>query len=106
MKNETDFPISRAYFKGTLKSKGRSIPWFVENFNYKISGGLEPNETATWSLAPNMFSEWGRVDSPKDAIFTVEVERLDGVNDKELFSIRDFSDKDRERLEELENKYQ
>jgi len=105
VKNETEFPISRAYFKGTIKSEGRSIPWLVENFNYTISGGIEPQEESTWSLSPNMFSKWGSVDSPKDAIFTVEVEMLDGANGKELFSIRNFSDKDKERLEELENKY-
>jgi len=106
VKNGTSYPISRAYFKGTLQSEGRSIPWLVENFNYEISGGLEPNEKATWSLAPNMFSEWGKVNNPKDAIFTVEVEQIDGVNGKELLSIRDFSDKDQKRLKELEEKYQ
>lgn len=105
VKNGTKHPVSRAYFKGTLQSKGRSIPWLVENFNYEISGGIEPNEKSTWRLAPNMFSEWGKVDSPKDAIFTVEVEQLDGVNGKRLLSVRDFSDKDKRRLAELEEKY-
>lgn len=105
VKNGTKIPVSRAYFKGTLQSEGRAIPWLVETFNYEISGGIEPNETKTWSLAPNMFSEWGKVDSPKDAIFTVEVEQLDGVNGKRFLSVRDFSDKDKERLAELEKKY-
>jgi len=105
VKNETNFPISRAYFKGTLQSKDRSIPWLVEDFNYEISGGLEPQEKSTWRLAPNMFSKWGTVDNPKDAILTVEVEKLDAVNGKKLYSIRSFTDKDKERLGELEKKY-
>ncbi len=105
VKNETKFPISRAYFKGTLQSKGRSIPWLVKDFNYEISGGIEANEKRTWRLAPNRFSEWGTVDSPKDAIFTVEVEQLDGVNGIELFSTRNFTDRDKTRLKELESKY-
>lgn len=105
VKNETTFPISRAYFKGTIKSKERSIPWLVETFNYKIAGGIEPNEELAWSLRPNMFSKWNKVNIPKDAVFIVEVERLDGINEEELFSIQDFSNDDKSRLEELEKKY-
>lgn len=105
VKNGTQHPVSRAYFKGTLASPGRAVPWLREDFNYEISGGLEPGEAATWNLAPNMFSEWGRVQPPSDAILTVEVEQLDGPDGKALFSSREFSDDDAKRLAELKQRY-
>ena len=63
--NGTDAAISRVYFKGTLASPNRSVPWLQDDINYGISGGLEPGETITWYLAPNMFSNWSTVKSPK-----------------------------------------
>jgi hypothetical protein len=105
VKNGTTHPISRAYFKGTLASPNRSVPWHEDTFNYAISGGLEPGEKANWSLAPNMFSDWGRVKAPKDAIFTVIVERLDGADKKTLFSINGFGEGEQKRLAELKKKY-
>lgn len=105
VKNGTRYSVSRAYFKGTLASPGRSVPWLKDDFNYEISGGLEPGEEATWSLSPIMFSAWGTVTLPSDAIFTVEVEKLDGADGKILFSIKDFSDHDAKRLAELKKKY-
>lgn len=104
--NGTSHAISRAYFKGTIASPGRSVPWLKDDFNYEISGGLEPGEKATWTLAPNMFSEWGSTDVPADAVFTVEVEQLDGANGESLFSVRDFSEDDRNRLAELKKALQ
>lgn len=103
--NWTTLPVSRVYFKGTLASPNRSIPWLTETFNYQIPGGIEPGEEAEWSLAPNMFSDWGKVRAPSDAILTVEVVRLDGVDGKALFSSRVFSKSDAERLEKLKKEY-
>lgn len=103
--NNTAYPVSRAYFRGTLASPGRAVPWLQNNFNYKIPGGLESGEKAHWELAPNMFSDWGRIDAPEDAIFTVEVIRLDGADSEPLYSA-DFSEPDAERLAELIKKYQ
>ena len=105
VKNGTKYSVSRAYFKGTLASPDRAVPWLKETFNYKISGGLEPGEEATWKLSPNMFSEWGSVDAPADAILTVEVEQLDGPNEEELFSTRNFSEYDADRLKRLNEQY-
>lgn len=34
-----------------------------------------------------MLSDWGRVDAPDDAVFTVTAERLDGPDEKALFSL-------------------
>lgn len=106
VRNGTQHPISRAYFKGTISSPGRSIPWLVEDFNYSIAGGLEPGEAQEWGLAPNMFSDWGKVDAPEDALFTVEVVRLDGADGKALFDARGLTDSQVARLEKLKAEYQ
>lgn len=103
--NGTSHSISRAYFRGTIASPGRSVPWFSGDFNYDISGGLEPGEKADWTLAPNSFSGWGKVSAPADAVLTVEVVRVDGSDNKALFDSRGFSAKDVSRLEALQKKY-
>ncbi|WP_084330478.1 DUF6694 family lipoprotein [Castellaniella defragrans] len=105
VRNDTSHPISRAYFRGILASPDRAVPWLQETFNYKISGGLEPGEEATWSLAPNQFGEWGKVKSPADAVLTVTVTRLDGADEKALFSTDSFSERDEERLDQLLKRY-
>lgn len=106
VRNGTQHPISRAYFKGTISSPGRSIPWLVEDFNYTIAGGLEPGEAQEWGLAPNMFSDWGKVNAPEDALFTVEVVRLDGPDGKALFDASGLTDNQLARLEKLKAQYQ
>lgn len=105
IKNGTGQAVSRAYFKGTIASPGRSVPWLVESFNYEISGGVEPGEAQSWSLAPNQFSKWGDVDPPKDAMFTVEVVRLDGADNEPLFGSGQFDERDAARLESLKKQY-
>ena len=105
VKNGTPHAVSRAYFEGTIASPNRSVPWHQDTFNYSISGGLEPGEEATWSLAPNMFSDWGKVDAPIDAIFTVSVVRLDGADGKALYSSSEFGEREEKRLSELKEKY-
>lgn len=105
VKNSTEKAISRIYFIGTVKSIGREIPWITETFNYSIPGGLESGETAKWSLAPNMFSKWGNVETPKDAILEVEVQQIDGADEKEIASTMNFTEKDEERLQNLKAKY-
>lgn len=105
VKNGTGKAISHAYFEGTLSSKGRSVPWLKEEFNYSISGGLEPGEGATWRLAPNSYGVWGKVETPSDAVLTVNVIQLDGVNSESHFSIRGFGKDEAARLTELKRKY-
>lgn len=105
VKNGTEHAISRAYFKGVLASPGRSVPWLQEDFNYQIRGGLEPGESADWSLAPNMFSSWGEVEPRKDMVLTVETVRLDGPDGETLYD-SDFSETELERLETLRKEYQ
>jgi hypothetical protein len=103
--NNTKYAISRAFFRGTIASPGRSVPWLVEEFNHEIAGGLEPGESAKWRLAPNPFSEWGKIDPPIDAVFTVKVVRLNGPDDKPLYDAEGLSDEKLTRLSELEKRY-
>lgn len=105
VKNGTKYPISRAHFKGKISSPGRSVPWLEEEFNYPISGGLEPGEEAQWILAPNQFSEWGRVEAPPDAGLIVTVTRLDGPNGETILSTQEFTEEDQVRLEALQKEY-
>lgn len=101
VKNGTGAAVSRAYFRGTLATPGRAVPWIRDEFNYEIRGGLEPGESATWYLEPNMFSDWGQVEAREDAVFTVEVLRLDGADSNALFDASAFSEDDEKRLANL-----
>ncbi len=105
VRNGTDRAVSRAYFEGTIASPGRSDPWYKDRFNHRISGRLEPGEEATWHLEPNMFSGWGKVDAPADAALTVAVENIDGADNKSIYSIREFTERDRKRLDELKKQH-
>ena len=106
VKNDMGHAISRAYFKGTLISDGRSVPWLEEEFNYQISGGIESGETNEWSLAPNRFSDWGTVDIAQDAKFIVEVTDLDDANGNRLIPFSDrFSERDENKLKRLKEDY-
>jgi len=101
VKNDTNHPVSRAYFYGVLATPGRAVPWVADSFNYSISGGLEPGEEATWKLAPNMFGEWGKAPKGRnDMVLTVTVTRIDGADDKPIFD-SEFSKWDKEKLEDL-----
>jgi hypothetical protein len=101
--NGTGKAVSRAYFVGTIATPGRSVPWLRSNFNYEISGGLEAGESAEWRLEPNMFSDWGKVDAPADAVLTVSVERLDAPDGKPLYD-GTWSTEDQDRMVALKSK--
>ena len=105
VKNETKYPLSRVYFEGVLQSEGRSIPWLKKDFNYEISGGIEPGEILTWHLSPGLFSSWATLKAPKEAILKVIVKGFDGPSLKPSCKPIDFSPEDEARLEELERKY-
>jgi hypothetical protein len=101
VENRTYQPVSRAYFEGVVGSPGRAVPWISESFNYSIPGGIEAGETSTWSLAPNMFSPWGRVEVPEVSYLEVTVVRLDGPDGEPLWDARGLSDREQIRLDSL-----
>lgn len=104
VKNNTKHPVARAHFNGVLATPGRSIPWVDDNFNYEITGGLEHGESDTWSLAPNLFGEWGKAPQDRDdMVLTVTVIRIDGPNEEAILNA-DFSEYDQKRLAELKAK--
>lgn len=104
VRNGTDHPISRAYFRGTLATPGRAVAWHEDEFNYSISGGLEPGEIGEWTLSPNMFSGWGAAEMKPGAVFTIEVVRLDGPDGEQLFA-DEWTEHNEERLVALLNEY-
>ena len=66
IQNKGNIPLKRIFLEGNLQTPGRAVPWIKDSFSYEIRGGLEPNETQSLNLAPNMFSDWGKV--PQDAV--------------------------------------
>ena len=105
VQNGTDHSVKGASFRGVLATPGRAVPWIDDTFSYEISGGLEPEEKTTWRLAPNMFSDWGKVEIRPEAVFTVTVVRLEGSDGEELFGDARFGEHDEKRLAEFEEKY-
>jgi len=103
--NGTKIPISRIYFSATLKSKNRTVPWLKEDFNYEISGGIEPAETLTWTLAPNSFSKWGTVEAPPDADLILQVIQLDDPQGEPICSTNQFTQEDQRKLDQLKKTY-
>lgn len=105
VENATDTAISRVFFTGTIKSPERAVPWLdSKSFNYTVPGGVEPGEQTRWRLKPNMFSEWGNVDAPDDAEFSVEVVELRGPDGETLWSSRDFGDQEQAELDSLRSR--
>lgn len=105
VKNGTNSAVSRAYFHGVVASPDRSVPWISEDFNYKISGGIEPGETKDLRMVGNIMSAWGNTDVPEDAVFTVNVRRIDGADGEALFNAEGFDKYDARRLESLRAEY-
>lgn len=101
IRNGTPYPVARGYFRGVVSSPGRAVPWLEETFSYEIPGGVQPTEEKTWRLAPNSYSDWGRVEVPADAVLKVSVEQLDGADGEPIYSARAFSERDERRLANL-----
>ena len=78
-----------------LPRNSAAIPRYTNEFGNKIFSPrarsarrnrlLEPGESADWNLAPNMFSDWGKVEELDDMVFTVTTTRLDGADGEALF---------------------
>jgi len=100
VENLTKHSVSDAYFKATLISPGRDVPWVEKSFRHSISGGLLPDEIALWKFTPGSFSDFGNKDIPLDAKLFVEVTRIDGEEGM-LFSTEGFSKWDKDRLDDL-----
>ena len=100
VKNNTDKAIARIFATGTVKTEGREIPWIKEDFDYTINGGIEPGETYSTKLSPNIFSKWGESRVGENAIFTVEIVEIEGANKNIIASIKELKELNK-RLESL-----
>lgn len=105
MTNGTDQAVGRVFAVGTIASPGRTIPWLIEDFNFSVSGGIEPGEEYETRLNPNMFSEWGKVRPPSDAVFTVEVVELEKGDGERFLSIIGLREFEQERLQQLKDQF-
>lgn len=103
--NGTDQTISELLLRGVVTSPGRSIPWVDEEFYYVVSGGIEPGETLTWSLAPNRFGPWGEPQIPSNAELTVSLEGLRDANEQPLWESPALSESEVTKLERLREEY-
>ncbi|MFZ2630413.1 MAG: DUF6694 family lipoprotein [Desulfosalsimonadaceae bacterium] len=103
VKNNSKKAISGVRFEGTLKSPDRSVPWGQDTFDKSISGGLEPNEEATWELY--LPRDWNYLDYPENTILTVKVVRLWDANEESIGASDLFSKWDEKELKELKSKY-
>lgn len=100
VRNGTTFAVRRGYFRGRVTSPGRSVAWIEDDFNYQVSGGIEPGEEQVWRLSPNMFSGWS-TDVPMDAALKVAVVKLEGADGKPLFTELEFAERDAARVASL-----
>ncbi len=112
IQNKGNIPLKRIFMEGNLQTPGRAVPWIKESFNYEIRGGLEPNETQNLNLAPNMFSDWGKVpqDAVGGAVLTLTLTAFEDASGKRFG--QDAGDSDpaarkkalEDAIQELENK--
>lgn len=105
--NNTEHKISKVYFHGILKTRGRRKTVLEDDFNYNIryteGKDLEPDKSATWNFAL-LSSVWRK--APKDAknlYLNVVVTRIDGELEEPIYDAytHRFSTKDSKRLEAL-----
>lgn len=104
--NDTGEAVSQILLRGMVTSENRSTPWINDTFYYVVSGGLEPGETAAWSLAPNRFGPWGNTQIPSDATLSVTLEGLKDAEGKPLWDAPALSESEAARLEHLHQAYQ
>lgn len=88
VENNSDHPISRVYFEGEYATPDRAVPWEEGSFNYSISGGLEPGESAEWSLQPSIGNNFYGTEARSDAELQLDVVALDGPDGNTLWDIR------------------
>ena len=102
VKNKGDQSYSKIYFNAKTFEKGRDIPFLNESFYYDIPGGLKPNETQTWELAPDTFinDAWNK-DIP-NGYLVVKATNAEDAQGKKIYD-GEWSDSRQKELDELED---
>lgn len=103
--NGTPYAVARVGFKGTVASPGRATPWFVGTVEIPIPGGIEPGESPTWEITPNMYTDWGKLSAPQGALFSLEIIKLEGADGALLFDASGLSEAQAQRLAQLQSQY-
>lgn len=84
VKNNTPHALSSVKFKGVLRSPGRSVAWAEDEFYHSIPGGLEPGESARWTLYTG--AQWAVLPKDRnDYELSLDVVGADGADGKSLF---------------------
>lgn len=82
--NGTAYAIKHLYLNAKVHSKGRVIPWFEEEFNFGIQGGLKKGATADWELMTDVAAGWDKIPKRDDLEITLEVVKLITTDGREL----------------------
>ena len=102
--NGSDRALAKITMEGVLETPGRAIPWVKDSFSYAIKGGLEPGESQSLALAPNMFGPWSNQDleNRRDLVITVTLAAIEDATGKAVGggTSREL-EKKRTRLDEL-----
>lgn len=83
--NNSDEVLKNIYAKGILLSDGRQLPWYEDDFNFNISGGLEQGETREFRLSPNILSGWGSVKAPEDAKLIIKINGIENAKSEKIY---------------------
>lgn len=86
--NTTGKTISRASFYAVLTSKDRKVAWIKDSFSYNFKGGLNPHEKQDLALAPNMFSDWGKLENRDDYTLEITLTKVFDENERVIWEIR------------------
>lgn len=100
VKNNTKFVVSYAYFKGTVVTPGRTIPWFQGNFHHTFQGGVEIGETVSFEMSPAGL-DWGSIPDRDDLEFKVETLKLEDEKGKVVLEA-EFEEQDIHRISNCE----
>lgn len=66
VKNNSPHTVSHLYFNAKVSSKGRIIPWFEEEFNFGVPGGVKPDEVGEWDLMTDAAAGWDAIPKRDD----------------------------------------
>ena len=102
VKNNHSMAFSKIYFNAKTFAKDRDVPYLNDDFVYEIPGGIQPGETQTWELVPNIFGDenW-RKDIP-GGYLVVKAINAEDANGKKVYD-SEWSDSKQKELDELED---
>lgn len=82
--NGTAHTVKHIYLRAKVYSKDRLIPWFEEEFNFGVQGGLNKGQMADWELLTDAAAGWDAIPKRDDLEILLEVVKLTTSNGREL----------------------